>query len=632
MSLQQLFYLEHKLHQCGNDIEKLKVLATTDFFIEYCPGTEQELQENLQWLEEHIEDPFPDFIDDGADFDEGELRLPSKLYGTHGEERGAKHENCQEGRRLCGSRCIPINYKCKYDESHKTLESQKFSIKEASGLSNSMPQETRDKFVKKFPEVFKDPKKEEFLWHLMYSSHTMEDGSVLIPRDVIHRFAKDRNGEKFLQDFQTAMGKTPRAGNNYFEFKDYSYKYAKAREAKLTLPASIDKSFKDDLRNPDFNTKRVFAIGGAEFNDENIAKVREAQRNYALEVAQSLKIPEQRRIAMYHANQKPQNMPRYNFKDAYKVAESIENEDSRLTALRVLNNIRSNPVGYYRPSEVTTRMFSANHLQGLKSSVRAALVPEMGEMDLISCHTAIMADLRDNAILKQVMKDKIEKDISLWDKFKEDFENAGYSWDKNTKAAVKEQFYALCYGGTRPGAARRLTEMARENPKMAYVGEQKFKDTLFNNYFFKEVQDLGNEWRKEIIAEGKACNVFGQCFTVNSQKKARSVQSAIAQAYETAMVVAAAYPDETKGETAKDLPWDVVYFAHDGVGIIPKGGKKYDDVLPIMKKRLAKRTKELGLELSGLEIKPGDMAALEDLGYTDEEIAALRKGKRIVAE
>ena len=620
-----LLFLEDKLHQCDGNIIKLKALAATDFFIDICPGTEVEIQDSISWLEENHIHPFP--LIDGSDF--SEFELPSKLYGTHGEGRGAKHKECQSGRRLCGTRCIPAHHNCKYDESHKTLEAQKFSVKEASGLSNSIPAETRDKFVKKFPGIFEDPKKEEFFWHLMYSSHTMEDGSVLIPRDVLYRFAKDRNGEKFLGDFQQAMGNTPRAGNPYFTFKDYSYKYAKAREAKMTLPSGLEKAFKEDLRAPNMNEKRVFALGGAEYNDENIAKVREAQRNYALEVANSLSIKEQKIIAMYHANQKPSDMPTYRFKEAYKVAEAIENPDSKATALRVLNNIRSNPVGYYRPSDVTTRMFSANHLQGLKSTVRAALVPEMGEMDLISCHTAIMADLRNNDVLKKVMKDKIEHDISLWDKFKADFEEAGYSWDKKTKAAVKEQFYALCYGGTRPGAARRLTEMAKEQPGMEYVGEKKFKDTLFNNAFFKEVQDLGNEWRKEIIAEGKACNAFGQCFTVNSQKKARSVQSAIAQAYETAMVTAAAYPDTTKGEKKEDLPWTVVYFAHDGVGVIPRQGLTFADIIPQMQARLKKKTKELGLELSGLEIKPGDLAALEDLGYTDEEIAALKGGKAV---
>ena len=623
--LNTLLYLEEKLLKCGNDFDVLRTLSSTDFFRELCPGTELEIQEGLNWLEQHKSDPFPNDVM----FDEGELRLPSRLYGNAGEERGAKHENCKEGRKLCGTRCIPVNYNCKYDESHKTLEAQKFSVKEASGLTNSLPKETRDKFVKKFPAVFEDPKKEEFLWHLMYSSHTLKDGSTLVPRDVLYRFAKDRNGEKFLSEFQEAMGNTPRSKQPYFSFKDYSYKYAKAREAKLELPASLEKSFKDDLRNPDMNTKRVFVLGGAEYNEENIRKVREIQRQYALEVAASLKIPEQRIIATYHANQRAEDMPKYRFKEAYQVAESIENVDSRETALRVLNNIRTNPVGYYRPSDVTTRMFSANHLQGLKSEVRAALVPEMAEMDLISAHLGIMADLRDNDTLKQVMKDKLERDESVWDKFQADFKAAGYPWDKRTKKAIKEQFYALSYGGTRPGAVKRLNKMAAENPEMSYVGEDGFKETLFNNFVFKELQDLGDTWRKEMIEKGEACNVFGQCFTVNSQKKARSVQSAITQSYETALVTASGYPTMEKMEESTRMPWTVVYFGHDGLGVIPKKGVRIEDAQKLMSARMNKKMKELGIPSAGLEIKPGDLAALEDIGLTQDEIEALSRGEDI---
>ena len=639
MGLQTLQYLEDKLAQFDGDFGKLRDLCMLDTFINNAPGTEQELFDDLEWLALHQYDDFPEdldiIIDDFAEekvckTKSGErLPCPSKLFGSEGEERGAKHKTCKPGRRMCGTRCIPQHHNCKYDESLSTLESKKFSVKEASGLTNSIPKELRDKFVKKFPAVFEDERKEGFLWHLMYSSHTTKDGSTLIPKDVVYRFSKDRDADGFLKEFQEAMGKTPRAGNNYFEYKDYSYKYAKAREAKLTLPASLNKAFKDDLRNPDMNTKRVFAIGGAEYNEENIEKVREQQRNLAKEVAASLKIEEQKIIALYHADQRPEDMPKYRFKQAYKAAHAIENPDSKETALRVLNNIRTNPVGYYRPSEVTTRMFSANHIQGLKSTVRAALIPNMGEMDLISCHTAIIADLRNDPYLKEVMRDKIEKDISIWDKFRDDFEAAGYPWDKNTKAAVKEQFYALCYGGTKPGAARRLTFMARENPKMAYVGEQKFKDTLFANKTFAAIEKIGGEWRKDLIAEGKGCNAFGQCFTVTSQKKARSVQSAIAQSYETALVTAAAYPDPRRNEKRDELPWDVVYFAHDGVGVIPKKGLNFDDILPQMQARLKRKTKEMGLELSGLEIKPGDKAALEEMGLTDDEIRRLERGEDI---
>ena len=639
MGLQTLEYLEDKLKQFDGDFIKLRDLCELDTFINNAPGTEQELFDDLEWLALHQYDEFPEeveiIIDDFAEgkvckSPSGErLPCPSKLFGTEGEERGAKHRLCKPGRRMCGTRCIAQNLNCKYDESLSTLESQKFSVKEASGLTNSMPKELRDKFAKKFPAVFEDERKEGFFWHLMYSSHTTKDGSTLVPKDVVNRFSQKRDAEGFMKEFQTAMGKTPRAGNNYFTFTDYSYKHARAREAKMTLPAGLEKAFKDDLRNPDMNTKRVFSIGGAEYNEENIEKVRDQQRNLAKEVAASLKIDEQKTIAMYHADQRESEMPKFRFKQAYKAAEAIENDDSRETALRVLNNIRTNPVGFYRPSEITTRMFSANHLQGLKSTVRAALVPEMGEMDLISCHTAIIADLRQDPTLKKVMQDKIEKDVSLWDKFRDDFQAAGYPWDKKTKAAVKEQFYALCFGGTKPGAARRLTFMSRDVPGMEYVGEKKFKDTLFNNETFSTIEKIGTEWRKELIEKGYGVNAFGQKFTVTSQKKARSVQSAICQSYETALVTAAAYPDAKRGEKKSDFPWDVVYFAHDGVGVVPKKGLSFDDILPQMKARLKRKTKEMGLELSGLEIKPGDKAALEDMGLTDEEIRKLERGEDI---
>lgn len=620
-SLKTLLFMERQLYLCGSNLNRLEQFSRTSLFRDASGASPEEISSTLMWLKEYGNEPFPD--DPRYNFSE-KLPLPSSLYGTAGEARGAKHKACKPGRRLCGTRCIPSDHKCKYDESHQTLEAQKFSVKEASGLTNSLPKDLRNKFQKKFPNIFSDPKKEEFLWHLLYSSHSTKEGNIMIPKEVMHRFAKDRNGEAFLQEFADAMGTTPKTQKPYFQFTGSSYKYAKSREARLELPITLEKAFKEDLRNPDFKKERVFSIGGAEYNQENIEKVKEIQRNYALEVAASLKLEDQKSIALYHANQRETEMPKFHFDKAYQIANNLENEDSKQTALRILNNLRSNPVGYYRPSEVTTRMFSANHIQGLKSEVRAALIPEMVEADLVSCHLSIMADLRNNNKLREVMKLKLEQDVSLWDSFKADFTAAGYPWDNRTKKAIKEQFYALCYGGTRPGAAARLTKMSKEDPSMSYVGERDFKDTLFNNEIFKTIQDLGDDWRRDLLEKGEGCNHYGQCFSVNSNKKARSVQSAIAQSYETALVKAAAYP--MKGENPEDLPWKVVYFAHDGVGIVPKEGYTLEQAQASMNQRVQARGKEIGINLAAVELKPGDLAALEDLGYTAEEIEILRKG------
>lgn len=561
-NLNLLYFLEDKLQNLNGNLQLLSYLCDTDTIRNLAPGTELEIEDTLEWLYNNQDLPYPDY-----NFDEAESPklngafLPSKLYGTDGEGRGAKQQNCKPGNRLCGTRCQAAELKCKYDESYKTLESQKFSVKEASGLSNSMPVDLRDKLSKKFPNVFSDPAKEKFLWHLMYSSHTLKNGSVLIPRDVMYRFAKDRDGDTFLKNFKEAMGTTPTAKNHYFDYKDYSYKYAKAREATLKLPPSIDKAFKEDLRHPNRDIPRVFSVGGMEYNEENKKLVRQAQASYAMEVAQSLKIDDQKNQAIYHARQKIEDMPKFYFKEAYKVAEAIENEDSRISALRILNNLQSNPLGYYRPSEVTTRMFSANGLQGLKSTVRAALVPEMQELDAISCHAHIIANIRNIPNLLDAAKDKIENDTSMWDRFEQDFKDAGYPWDKVTKGNVKTAFYSLCYGGTRQGTAKRLTQYARENPQYAYVAEKGFKDALFGNYIFRELTDAGNNWRKEMIIKGSECNVYGQCFTVDSQKKARSIQAAVTQSYETAYVNRVMYPRYEKGETDKDLSWINVYGA-----------------------------------------------------------------------
>jgi hypothetical protein len=539
-----------------------------------------------------------------------------KLYGTPGENRGAKHKKCGAGKKLCGTRCIPADRNCRYDESHKTVESQKFSVRETIGLSNSVPRALRDKMVKKFPKIFEEGKHEKFFWHLMYSAHTTSDGTVIIPRDVLYKFAGNRDGETFLKEFSEVMGETPRAKKPYFNYTDYSYKYGRAREAEFNLPQSIKDQFMEDLRSTVQSKDRVFALGGATYNKENIGKVRKIQKELAIEVANSLDNPDQKKVALYHANQTPADMPRYNFRQAYTMAEQLKltrGEDSSKTAYRQLNAIRANPVGYYRPSRVTTRMFSANHIQGLSSSVRAALIPEMAEMDLVSAHFAIIADKTKDPRLDELMKRIHElkaEDKSVWDEFAADFNKAGYPWNPEVKKLVKEQFFALAYGGQNSGVQRRLWMAASDFPDtLGFAADKEFRDTLFANEYFQALYKAGEGWRKKMLEDGYGCNAYGKCFEVKDAKQSRSVMSAVNQSYESKLITAM-YPDDDKDEEL--MPYQIIYNGFDGLGIIPKPGRTLEDVNNYMNRRLEKVKRETNLPNSRLDIKMGKEAALDE--------------------
>lgn len=229
----------------------------------------------------------------------------------------------------------------------------------------------------------------------------------------------------------------------------------------------------------------------------------------------------------------------------------------------------------------------------------------------------------------EVAKDKMINDKSVWDRFEDSFVSVGYPWNKHIKGVVKTQYYATAYGGSKTGTAKRLAQFARENPDMAYVGEPEFKQALFNNPVFKSLVEGGDGWRKEMIANGEACNVYGQCFKVDNQKKARSIQSAIAQSYESAYINRIMYPRIEKGEKEETFPFKVLYYGFDGAGIVPKKGVSMDKVNEFVQKRALSVEKELGLKHMGMEVKPGDLAALEDLDYTREEIEKLRMGIEI---
>lgn len=586
------------------------------------PRIQELIKDNGKWILEHWDDEVVIDFSEPLEFSDLFDLETHKLYGSSGEERGAKHlsTSCTPGKtKLCGTRCISIDRKCKHDTNHSTVESQKFSVRQTMGLSNSLPKELRDKMVKKFPKVFENPTYEKFFWHLMYSSHSTEKGTVLIPREVIYRFSKDRNGEAFIREFGEAMGET-RNGRPYFNYKDYSYKYNRAREADFDIGLSLKKKFKEDLKKPyHSDNNRVFALSGAPYNAENREKLQQIQRIMALQVASSLDNIDQRKIAFYHANQTINDLPRMRFKNAYAMAEQLREEkgdDSIDNAYMILNAIRSNRVGYYRPSKVTTRMFSAKHLQGLSSDVRAALIPEMAEMDLVSCHMAIIGDIMDSKEIKDMMKRKLtDPNYSVWeDDFAPEFEKRGYKWDKKTKALVKVQLYSLCYGGSKGGVTRRINEAGRDDPALAHALDPEFKEALYAVKPFRALSEVGAQWRDKLVKDGKGCNAYGVCFPVNDSKDARSVAAAVAQSYETKLVVAAAYPRYEDGELPKDLDWEVVYNGHDGVGIIPK--KPYDlkHCQKIMKRRMQRIKDEFNLESLDLEIKMGsEVAADEDL-------------------
>jgi hypothetical protein len=545
----------------------------------------------------------------------------NKLFGSQisGENRGAKHQRCQPGNRLCGTRCIKIGEKCKYDVIHKTIEAQKFAIRDSISMGVLMPKELRNKLVNEYPNIFSNPKFERFFWHQMYSSNTTETQSVVVPQDVIREFAGSSYPDfnKFLTDFQIAAG-----GPEKFEIAEHSYAWKKAREVKLHMRPYLRRIVKDDLKEPNFvklNRKTgeqkelVFALGGFDHTPALQERIRGIQQAAAIEVANSLTNPDQKMIALYHAHQRADQMPKYHWPEAYAAAASIREEDSQLTALRMLNNIESNPVGYYRPSKITTRLFVANHLQGLKSSVRASLLPDMVEVDLVSSFAHVLGSLTQNESLKDVLHESEHNKKykgKIWGIYQEDIENAGFEWDDNIKKLVKVQHCALGYGGEKGGCTMRINEFARENPRYQHLfNNKKFREALYNSRAFKAIDEAGTQFRKNLIADGYGTNAYGRKLPVPDKSTSRSVMSAIMHSYETALVAGCGY--DYKPE---ERSFDTIYFGHDGFGIVPKPGKTVGEVQKQIndKVKFVRQTLTPPISTAIFEVKSGKAAAEDE--------------------
>lgn len=552
----------------------------------------------------------------------------NRLFGSSqlGEHRGAKHKTCSPGNRLCGTRCIREGDKCRYDTIYKTVEAQKFAIRDSISAGVLMPKELRNKLVTNYPNIFENPKFERFFWHQMYSSNTTEDQSVVVPQDVLKEFAGAEYADlnKFLEDFQAAAG-----GPEHFEVKAHSYAWKRAREVKLHMKPSLRRLLKDDLKKPNFvkldrrgeNKQLVFALGGFDHSPELQSRIRTIQKSAAIEVANSLPNQDQKRIALYHANQTQEELPKFHWEEAYAAATAINDKDSQLTALRILNNIESNPIGYYRPSKITTRLFVANHLQGLKSSVRAQLIPEMVEVDLVSSFAHVLASVTDNQELQDVLREAETNPKykgKIWGIYQEDLERAGFDWDDNIKKLVKTQHCALGYGGEKGGCTLRINEFAKENPKYNYLyGNKEFRNALYNSRAFKAIDLAGTAYRTKIIKDGFATNAYGRKFPVEDKSMSRSVMSAIMHSYETALVANCGY-----AIPKQEAKFNIVYFGHDGFGVVPKQGASIDDIQKQINGTAKKFRETLSppIKTATFEVKPGKLVAEdEDIDFQELE-------------
>jgi hypothetical protein len=303
--------------------------------------------------------------------------------------------------------------------------------------------------------------------HIVHNMYTL-DGDALLTAELLAEIegkqkqfkAKNYVAGGFIASFSTYV--LPIKLKQYSNGYTTNYKAGKARKGSIQLPLELEQLYK--LEHKDFVYIRTLKPLKRESK-----KVRyDIQHQQELEANEVIPLTPQQAILLDYMNGLSSNkfatLRKY-IPQAKVVAQSLEKEASRTSALKILDNIQLCPKPFYKPSKrgATHRIFSANSFLNLPKKVRKVFTQDWIEMDLEQAQLRVLTSLWN----VKPMKEFIATGKSLWAELINYIQvlfpnKLSYSNKEDIKTILKKMIYSTCYGMASNNLKREFKESFEE--------------------------------------------------------------------------------------------------------------------------------------------------------------------------
>jgi hypothetical protein len=373
------------------------------------------------------------------------------------------------------------------------------------------------------------------------------------------------------------------------EWTDYAYTLGQARTVLLEPPQHVLDALDTDRLKQD--KPRVYLRSGRQCNRKSQAIVYSELADIEKDYLSRAKNPMQSDILTYlhertHREFSPQQQA-----EAFKYAEKLSPASARATKSK-LAVIFDYTKPIYHPVAGCYRLYAPG-LQFLQSSIREILFPTMLDVDLRSCHTAILASVLHLERTSQILADGESIWTYLLMTMDVCYPVSAYG---DIKSVIKQAIYSICFGAG--------VRSVRHN-FVTGLGNYGFSEKNVNHFWksFKSV-DMVEEllegttaWRKAMLRDKCVIDPFGVEQPVKTAAEARSACFSYCSALELKLI----YPIY---QAAREYPdrFSVLLHSHDGVMIKP--GRRYSTqtTLDLLCKLVTDNAKSLGINTT-LDVK-----------------------------
>lgn len=375
--------------------------------------------------------------------------------------------------------------------------------------------------------------------------------------------SKRFTGIKFLQALKDAL---PEGWEMQWTTPDYEEN--KARTTRIIVPSYVKEAMYIDAR--DRPSPRYYMYKwNTKVTSRNASKASDLIFEMEREVITQAKHPYQEAMLSYLSSRDIREFKPMDIEGAQQLIETypIGKKECHLQSLAFILDY---PKPSYYPVEGCYRIYAPG-LQFLKSDIRKALYPKLIDLDLKSCHTAILSTILDLPRTKELLLNK--QDFWVYLTFNIDPLLPIFIYP-SIKKAIKKTLYALCFGA---GVSTLKSIFIEE---MEINTELKPSHILKSWKSFKEIdviQELSSktqQWRTQLKQDKEYSDVLGNHYIINSSRDIRRACFNMCSAYELALI----YPiyQEAIVESRKNRPqFKVLLHSHDGVSIhIPQNHMK----------------------------------------------------------
>lgn len=423
-------------------------------------------------------------------------------------------------------------------------------------------------FQEAIPQVIAEPKLRNLFFAILTRSLTKAstDGYVVTSEEWIAYYVDEyaaycsRNHHRFtaIRFLQALKDVLP--PDWQMHWTDFDYKENKARTTKIIVPPHIIEAMYLDVRDRPTPRYYLYKWGTKATKYSSIPTNKEL---YKLEQSnnQQAKCLLQEDILKYASSK---DLREYNYPNKEGALSLIDTypHGKRECYLAILNSVLDYPKPIYYPVNGCYRLY-ASGLQFLKSDIRHVLYPKWIELDLKSCHLAILASLLKLEHTTTLLK----SGVNLWSHILSEicsiYAEITYS---SIKKVIKTTIYAICFGasfysvGTIFKSELAATgEIPSEDIKILW---KRFKNVLI----IRELTEATQIWRDTLFKDKYYVDPFGNEYPLSNEKDVRTACFNICSAYEL-MLIHPIYQEAIE-ETKKNKPlFRVMLHSHDGVSI-----------------------------------------------------------------